>query len=270
LQQVKAEVNLAEWVPIGISTAGMVNIHTGEIVGSTGNLPAVDCNPFPMRARLAQKLDIAESLIFIENDANAACYGEVQVGAAQGSKNVVMITLGTGVGGGIVIDGHLIRGSRFAGAEVGHQRISLTNDRACTCGRLGCWEAYASGTGLARTGRREIRELPHSHVAQDILQGKPVEQLTTHDIIAAHKRENWLACQIIDKWHLHVATGLGNLMNILDPEMVIIGGGMAQFIEMDKFLDFLNERTIVDMSSSAVKFAKLGNDAGMIGAAALA
>jgi glucokinase len=270
LSLVKKDLGVKDWPAIGISTAGVVDSTQGHFLGATGNLKAIDRTPFPIAALLAERLDIPQALIHVENDANAACYGEVQVGAAVGYKNVVMITLGTGVGGGIVIDGHLIRGSKFSAAEVGHMRISLTNDRFCTCGRLGCWEAYASGTGLARTGRREIRELPHSVIAQDILQGKSVEELTTHDIIAAQVRGNTLAMQLMDKWHLHIATGLGNVMNVLDPDIVVIGGGMAQFVEMPKLRDFLNERIMDSMVTTPIVFAQLSNDAGMIGAAAMA
>jgi glucokinase len=270
LMLVMKDQGLNEFPAIGISTAGIVDSNAGQILGATGNLKAVDRNPFPISELLAKKLGIDADRIHVENDANAACYGEVAVGAAKGFKDVVMITLGTGVGGGLVIDGNLIRGGKFSAAEVGHMRISLTNDRACTCGRLGCWEAYASGTGLARTGRREIRELPHSDVALDILQGKAVEELTTHDIVAAHQRGNALALQLLDKWHLHIATGLGNLMNVLDPEVVVIGGGMAQFVEAAKLQDYLNERIMDPMRDTPIRFATLGNDAGMIGAAALA
>ena len=270
LSLVKKEMNLIEWPAIGISTAGVVGTQKGEILGATGNLKAIDKTPFPIATRLATALGINPALIHVENDANAACYGEVSVGAAKGYQNVTMITLGTGVGGGLVLGGQLIRGSKFSAAEVGHMRISLTNDRACTCGRLGCWEAYASGTGLARTGRREIRELPHSAIAQDILQGKSVEELSTHDIIAAQLRGNTLAVQLMDKWHLHIATGLGNLMNVLDPDIVVIGGGMAQFVELPKLQDFLNERIMEPMTTTPIAFAELGNDAGMIGAAAMA
>ena len=270
LSLVKKDLGVQEWPAIGISTAGVVDSVQGHILGATGNLKAVDRTPFPIGQLLATELGIDVSQIHVENDANAACYGEVSVGAATGYKNVVMVTLGTGVGGGIVVDGHLIRGAKFSAAEVGHMRISLTNDRACTCGRLGCWEAYASGTGLARTGRREIRELPHSLIAQDILQGKSVEELSTHDIIAAQIRGNTLAVQLMDKWHLHIATGLGNLMNVLDPDIVVIGGGMAQFVELPKLQDFLNERIMEPMATTPIVFAQLGNDAGMIGAAAMA
>jgi glucokinase len=270
LSLVMKDLGLSEFPAIGISTAGIVDSTTGSILGATGNLKAIDRSPFPIAELLATKLGVKASAIHVENDANAACFGEVAVGAAKGYKNVTMITLGTGVGGGLVIDGNLIRGGTFSAAEVGHMRISLTNDRACTCGRLGCWEAYASGTGLARTGRREIRELPHSDVALDILQGKAVEELTTHDIVAAHQRGNTLAIQLLDKWHLHIATGLGNLMNVLDPEVVVIGGGMAQFVEASKLQDYLNERIMNPMQDTPIRFATLGNDAGMIGAAALA
>jgi glucokinase len=263
------------WPVIGISTAGVVNHETGLLLGATGNLPAVDSVPYHMADKLRQRLqgndmEASPLHIHVENDANAAVYGEYVAGAAKGDKNVVMVTLGTGVGGGLIINDQLLRGSHFSGAEVGHIRISLTNDRDCTCGRLGCWESYASGTGFARTGRRELRELLHSPQAVDILQGKPVAELSTRDILAAYRRGNPLAVQLIEKWHQYVATGIGNLMNILDPDVVVIGGGMAQFIELERLTNYLYERVMEPMQATPLRIATLGNQAGLVGAAALA
>lgn len=263
------------WPVIGISTAGVVNHKTGTLLGATGNLPAIDSTPYPIAEKLRQRLqggdmDALPLTIHVENDANAAAYGEYVAGAAKGYDNVVMVTLGTGVGGGLIIDGKLLRGSHFSGAEVGHIRISLTNDRDCTCGRLGCWETYASGTGFARTGRRELRELLHSAQAKDILKDKAVSELTTRDIIAAYHRGNPLAAQLMEKWHQHVATGIGNLMNILDPDVVVIGGGMAQFITIDTLNNYLYERIMEPMQATPIRIACLGNQAGLVGAATLA
>lgn len=255
-------------VPIvGISTAGIANPTTGAIMGSTGNLPAVSYSPFPLAQLIEARLNCR---VHLENDANAAAYGEFRLGAAQGAETAVMITLGTGVGCGLIINGKLHRGANFSAGEAGHTRISLTNDRECTCGRIGCWEIYASGTGLRVTARREIAEMPHSKDAVDLLAGKPLDTFGTHDLVAAYKRGNRLADSLLDKWHFLIATGLGSLMNVLDPDVVVIGGGMAQFVEVDRLKNFLEVRTMGVMRDTPIRLATLGNKAGMIGAAYLA
>jgi glucokinase len=253
---------------VGISTAGIANPDTGEILGSTGNLPAVGYHPFPLGTAVASKLGVP--LVHVENDANAAAYGECRLGAALGHQNVVMITLGTGVGGGMIVNGQLLRGSHFSAGEVGHIRISLTNDRQCTCNRIGCWEIYASGTGLAMTAKRDVSEMPNSPEALDLLQGKPIEELTTHALVAAYQRGNRLAEGLMDKWHFHIATGLGGVMNILDPDIAVIGGGMAQFVELKRLKHYLDVRAMEVMQNTPIVKAQLGNKAGMIGAAYLA
>lgn len=266
LDHVRGDVPAQDTV-VGISTAGIANPATGEILGSTGNLPAIARHPFPLAQQIEERLGCK---VHIENDANAAAYGEYRIGAAKGANSVVMITLGTGVGGGIIINNQLLRGSHFSAGEVGHIRISLTNDRQCTCDRIGCWEIYASGTGLAMTIRREVAEMPSSPDAVDFMNGKALESLTTHDLMAAYKRGNRLADALMDKWHFLIAAGLGSLMNILDPDVCVIGGGLAQFVELDRLKNFLDVRAMDVMRETPIRLASLGNKAGMIGAAYLA
>lgn len=256
-------------LPIGISTAGIVDPNKGEILGSTGNLKAISYHPFPIK-RLVQE---ATGLpVHVENDANAAAYGEYWTGAArsQAYQNVIMITLGTGVGCGLILNGQLHRGRHFVAGEAGHIRISLTNDRRCTCGRIGCWEIYASGTGLATTGARELAEVAHSPEALNLLKGKDVDEITTHDIIAGVSEENPLARSLMKKWHFAVATGLGSLMNVLDPDVIVIGGGMASFIDQAMLRRFLDERVMGNMNQTPIRMAELGNNAGFVGAAQIA
>jgi glucokinase len=265
-----AEANIdltTQPLSVGIATAGIVNHKTGEILGSTGNLPAITYHPFPLGQLVSQATGLS---VHVENDANAAAYGEATAGAARGHHDVTMITLGTGVGCGLIINGKLLRGNHFTAGEAGHMRISLTNDRRCTCSRIGCWEIYASGTGLATTGRRELVEISRSVEAQALLSGKDADELTTHDIVKGYAQGNPVAIQLMDKWHFFVATGLGNLMNVLDPQVVVIGGGMSRFIEMPRLKRYLDERVMGNMSETPIRLAELGNDAGYIGAAQLA
>ena len=264
----EVQVNGSSPLPLGIASAGLANPNTGDIMGATGNLPAIQYSPFPLGSKVSKALEGLP--VLLENDANAAAYGEYKLGAGKGYQNVVMITLGTGVGCGLIIDGKLHRGAHLSAGEAGHIRVSMTNDRRCTCGRIGCWEIYASGTGLAISGKREIVEVLHSDEAIDLLQGKDVDELTTHDIVAAYARNNELAVSLIDRWHALVASGLGSLMNVLDPEVVVIGGGMAKFVELPRLRKYLNERIMGVMQETPIKMAQLGNKAGMIGAAQLA
>lgn len=253
--------------PIGIASAGIVNHKSGEILGSTGNLPAVSYSPFPIAQLISERVGVP---VHVENDANAAAYGEAKIGAAKGYQNVVMITLGTGVGCGLVVNGKLIRGAHFSAGEAGHMRISITNDRHCTCGRLGCWEIYASGTGLATTARRDLAELGKSDEVKALLAGKTLDEFGTHDLVAGFKAGHPLAIQLMDKWHFLIAVGLGSLMNVLDPEVVVIGGGMAKFVEIPRLKKYLDERVMGEMHKTPIAMAQLGNQAGLIGAACLA
>ena len=266
-------LDITKPLPVGLSVAGCAQSTTGEMIGSTGNIPAMDEHPYPIVKRLSERLGWHhhEAMFHLENDANAAAFGEVVAGAAKGKENVTMVTLGTGVGGGLVVNGRLLRGANFSGAEVGHMRISLSNDRLCPCGRLGCWEAYASGTGLASSLRRQLRERLHSAEAQALKGTKTLDELTTRDLMAAVEANNPLALQVLDEWHLHIATGLGNLLNILDSDVAVIGGGMARFVQLHRLASFLNERLIsTPMLNTPVVLAELGNQAGFVGAGALA
>jgi glucokinase len=265
--QAVAPVSMAGSLPVGIASAGIINHKAGEILGSTGNLPAITYHPFPLGKLVSEKTGLP---VHVENDANAAAYGEGFAGAARGIETYFMITLGTGVGCGLVIDGQLLRGRHFSAGEAGHIRISLTNDRRCTCGKIGCWEIYASGTGLAVTGRRELAEVLHSPDARDLLGDQDADEITTHAIIEGYQRGNRLAEQLVDKWHFFVATGLGSLMNTLDPDAVVIGGGMAKFVEPNRLKRYLHERVMGNIPQTPILMAELDNQAGFIGAAKLA
>lgn len=251
-------------VGIGIATAGIVDTQRGEILGSTGNLPALREIP-----SLKKALEAETGLpVLLENDANAAAYGEHCVGAARGSNHTLMVTLGTGVGTGIVIDGKLVHGAHFSAGESGHIAISMNHERLCTCGRWDCWETYASGTGLAQTARRLLKATPNAEGTQLMAGKTDIEQVTTRDVVAAWRSKDPLAQQMMDNWHTHIATGLGSLLNVLDPEIVVVGGGMAQFVNFTLLTELTQQRAM----TPGVKLvpAQLGNQAGIVGAAYLA
>jgi len=249
---------------LGIASAGTINSDTGEIFGATGNLPALR-EIGPLRQTLEKHLGIP---VYLENDANAAAYGEARMGAAKGHSEMLMVTLGTGVGTGFLIHDHMVRGAHFSAGEGGHICISMNQDRLCTCGKWDCWETYASGTGLAETARRQLAVAPNAEGSLILMAAGTIAQVTTHHVIDAFKNKDFIAQEIMDIWHKHIGTGLGSLLNVLDPQITVIGGGMAQFVDYAKLLAFTRERAMY--RDVQLVPAQLGNQAGIMGAALLA
>lgn len=257
-------------VAVGVATAGTVNPFTGEIVGATGNLPAIDSKekPFPFKALLEAKIGLP---VFVENDANAAAYGEYKAGAAAGARYVFMITLGTGVGTGIVLDGTIYHGGHYTAGEGGHLCLSLTQTRRCPCGLWDCWEAYASGPGLAQTARDVLHDNSETDEAKAFLAGAPLASVTTQQITAAWESGNVLAREAMTRWHRYIAAGLGSHINLLDPEVIVVGGGMAPFVDFKLLQQELQAHVMLaSFNKMRVVPAQLGNEAGMVGAAYLA
>jgi glucokinase len=203
----------------------------------------------------------------IANDANVAALGEARFGAAKGRENVVMLTLGTGVGGGIVADGKLVEGNKSAGAELGHSVI-VRGGEQCTCGRKGCLEAYASATALIRDTRRAMESDPDSKMWEigslDAVTGK-----TAFD----HKDTDVYAKDVVDNYIGALATGIANFGNIFRPEVVLLGGGVcAQGDVLIKPLqEIVNKEVFAQDMGPEVKvlIATLENTAGTLGAASL-
>ena len=204
----------------------------------------------------------------IENDANAAAYGEVRAGAAKGYHDVLMVTLGTGVGTGFIIHDQLIRGAHFSAGEGGHIAIATTKTRLCTCGRWDCWEAYASGTGFAKTAQLLLEATPNAKSSLMLQSHKPINKINSYDVINALQQEDNIAIEVIDQWHHDIAIGLGSLLNVLDPEVIVIGGGMMQVVDFEKLTDLTQERAMY--KPIKIVPALLENKAGLVGAAYLA
>ncbi len=249
---------------VGIATAGVVDSIHGQILGSTGNMPALT-HLRNLKERVEAEVQLP---VHVENDANAAAYGEWCYGAAQGARNMFAITLGTGVGMGIVFNGQMYRGSHFYAGEGGHIAISYRRERKCTCGRWDCWEAFASGTGLQKTAELAVEAATETAQAEFKAKYCTNEEVTTYAVIAAWKDGNPIGHQIMDEWHHHIAVGLGSLINVMDPDMIVVGGGLAQFVNFDLLLERTRERSM----SAAFNLvpATLGNYAGIVGAAYLA
>ncbi len=214
---------------------------------------------------MTKRLDIP---CFIENDANCAAIGENVCGVAYGSRNLIYITIGTGVGAGIIINGRVFDGSFGGGGEAGHMVI-VAEGEECTCGRKGCWEAYASASALRREGRIAAAKYPNSKI-YDLVDGN-IKLIDAKTVFDAADLGDEIAMEIIDMYIKYVAIGLVNLVNIFQPEAIIIGGGVcAQGDKVIKPLTkILNERVYGGELKTKLCIATLGNDAGIVGAAML-
>ncbi len=228
---------------IAFSTCGAVNKTNDKILGSTGNIakgyPNMDFK------------SLSKKPVFVENDANCAAWAEHIIGASKNKAYSVMLTLGTGVGGGIILDNKLYKGKSGAAGEM-HFKMTRENERNCTCGSWGCFEAYASGTGLKKTAE-EISKNP---------------DITTYDVIDGLKNKDQLMTKIFNRWQEDILNGIIGLSNIFDPDVVVLSGSMAEFVDTDYLTKRVNEE-IVTSPTKVVK-AEAGNYSGMIGAGLLA
>ena len=243
---------------VGIGSPGIVNADTGTVVTSNN----IVMKNFPMAARFRAHLDLP---VYMANDANCAALGEQAAGAGRDCRTMVMITLGTGIGSGIIIDGKIYPGGNYAGAELGHMLIRAGGED-CTCGQKGCWEAYASATALIRQGKRAAQAHPESLLAR-------AERITGRVIFEAWDAGDETARAVVEQYLDYLTDGLVNVVNIFQPEVILLGGGVAG--QGEKILAPLRERLAPrcfisgTMELPRLAQAALGNDAGIIGAAML-
>jgi glucokinase len=243
-----------------IAVPGTVNAAEGVIV-KVPNVPSLD--GFRLGAALESEFKWP---VILENDANAAAVGEMWQGAGQGHRSLIAVTLGTGVGGGIILDGKLWRGVDGSAGEIGHIGVDPFGGVACTCGSSGCLEVYASATAVVRMTREAIFRYPNS-VLQDI------EDLTSEKIYQAGKKGDELAIEVFRQMGVYLGIGLASLINLLNPEIIIIGGGLSN--GWDLFEKQMNKQIIerafpVPAQSVTISPARCGDNAGLLGAAWLA
>lgn len=261
ISKANLSVDQIEWV--GIGTPGIADNANGTIVYSNN----LGFNNVPMAQYIQKFID---KPVYIENDANAAAYGEFVAGAAKNTVNAVCITLGTGVGGGIIIDGKIYSGSNMAGAELGHTVINCEGPQ-CTCGRKGCFEVYSSATGLIRMTKEAMENDKDSIMWQ--LSNERNNKVTARTSFDAMRAGDKSAAEVVDKYIKYLAAGITNIINIFQPDVLCIGGGVCN--EGDPLLLPVKEivkkevytRTLE--KNTEIVIAKLGNDAGIIGAAFL-
>ncbi len=259
----EAGIALSDVAGIGIATPGIAN-HDDGVVEYANNLPF---HKFPIAKLLREKTDVEK--VKIENDANAAAWGEAVAGAAKGTKNSVMITLGTGVGGGIIIDNKVYSGFNYAGGELGHIVIKV-DGAPCSCGRKGCWEAYSSATALIRMTKEKIEECRATGRTTIMADQPKVSGRTACDAMRAGDAAGK---EVYDKYIRYLASGLATIINIFQPEVISLGGGVSNEGQslIDSLLPIIRSEQygggVVPLTD--LRIATLGNDAGIIGAAML-
>ncbi|HEV7473414.1 MAG TPA: ROK family protein [Pyrinomonadaceae bacterium] len=245
---------------VSLAVPGTVNVAEGAVVKAP-NVPCLD--GFRLAAALESELKWP---VILENDANAAAIGEMWQGAGRGHRTLICVTLGTGVGGGIILDGKLWRGADGSAAEIGHIGVDPFAGVACMCGSRGCLEVYASATAIVRMTREARPRYPNS-----ILHN--TEDLTSQKIYQAGREGDELAIEVFRRMGVYLGIGLASLINVLNPEIIVIGGGLSN--GWDLFEKHMHQQVIeraFPIPARRVKIvrAECGDDAGLLGAAKLA
>ncbi|HIS77398.1 MAG TPA: ROK family protein [Candidatus Merdivicinus excrementipullorum] len=257
-----ANLTMDDVESIGIGTPGSVDPNTGMIIYAN-NLNFLNT---PMRQYLEARTG---KKIYLENDANVAAYGEVLAGAAKGYNDAIVITLGTGVGGGIIIDGKIYSGFNHFGGELGHAVI-VKGGRQCTCGRKGCLEAYSSATALIKMTQEAMEANKDSKLWEV---AKTLEEVNGKTAFDAMRLGDPVGAEVVNQYIQYLGCGLANFVNIFQPEILLIGGGISKEGEtlLAPLREILKEETygISGVKSTTLKTCALGNDAGTIGAAFL-
>ncbi len=251
-----ARVDWKRVAAIGVATPGSMDIAAGLILDPPNLKP---WRNVPVRQHVADTFGLPTAF---QNDANAAALGEFWVGAGREYRSMVLFTLGTGVGGGIVIGDRVLEGEHSHGGEVGHIKIEMTDPRLCGCGKRGCLEAYASATAVVARTHEALAAGRRSSLRGDI---------TAKDVFDAAAAGDALAARIVDDTAKYLAIGAANLMHVIDPQVIAFAGGMTAAGE--PFLEAIR-RKVHDYAFEApaakcqIRYAQLGSDAGFIGAAA--
>ncbi len=248
----------------GIASPGSADSEKGTIIYAS-TLPFLN---YPICTKLSERTGIKK--VYVENDANAAAKGEATYGAAKGYKDSLFITIGTGVGGGIIIDGKIYTGFNFSGAELGHMVI-VKDGEECSCGRRGCMECYASATGLIKLTKEKML-LNKDSIMWNLCEGD-IDKVNGKTAFDAQRENDACGIAVVKEFIEYLACGIVNFINIFQPEVLSIGGGICkegetllapirEIVSREQYSRHSDKQTII-------KTAELGNDAGIIGAASL-
>ena len=258
----KAGLTMNDISSVGLGTPGTVN--SDGVIEFANNL---NFDNVPAKDMIIERL--GDKPVYVATDANCAALGEAYAGCGNGAKNFIAVTLGTGVGSGVIIDGKIVTGVNNAGGECGHMVI-VVDGEACTCGRHGCWEAYASATALINQTKKAMEQYPDSVMHQLAKEEGKVSGKTAFD---AMRRGDIAGIKVVDQYVKYVACGIINLVNALQPEIICVGGGICnegetllrplrRYIEAERY-------SVYSKIQTKILKAELGNDAGIIGAAIL-
>ncbi len=258
----KAGVSIRDIQSIGVGVPGICDPATGIIPFCTN----LGWHNVPFISEIHKHIDLP---VHVDNDATVAGLAESVAGVSAGSKSSIFITLGTGIGGGIVINGRPYSGIHGVGSEIGHMVIHKGGE-LCTCGNRGCFERYSSATAIIREARKALPDHPESLIAERC-HGNP-EEIDARIVFDSAKDGDTTACSIVNDYVQSLAIGIVNLINIMDPEIIVLGGGVAA--AGDFLLNSVREAVkplifYKDMPYASIELARLGSDAGIIGAALL-
>lgn len=254
----KAGIHVEDCEMIGVGAPGTCDVQRGIVIRSY----SLSWTNIPLSAMMGERFSVP---IRLDNDANCAALAEVKAGAAVGYENVVLVTLGTGIGTGIVIHGKIYTGLKGNGTEMGHVMLDMDGE-LCTCGRRGCWDAYASATALIVRAKRTAASRPESVLNR-------IENMTGQSVFEAADQGDVTAKFVVAQYYEYLAIGISNIVNALAPDMILIGGGISR--QGDRILDPVRKyirEFCFDTREDAlpiIQVASMGNNAGIIGAAAL-
>ncbi len=257
-------LTISDFKSIGIGSPGVPDCKEGKIVYAS-NLKFRDV---PLRDELKKYIDLP---VYVNNDANIAAYAESVAGAARGYKTSVTVTIGTGIGSGIIIDGKIFSGFNSAATELGHTVLKMDGE-LCNCGRRGCWEHYASATACIRQTKKAAEENPDSLINR-LVEGD-IEKIDAKTVFDAAKQGDKTAISVVDKYIGYIGEGLANIVNSFQPEVIVIGGGVCKEGEflLKPLRKYMMENTFApayNIKIADLKAAEMGNDAGIVGAAML-
>ncbi len=263
LMLLASEENL-EIKSLGVGTAGAVDFSSGKVVGPCPNIPG--WQGMEVGKILRERLNIP---VYVDNDVNAMALAESTFGSAVGYKDVVCLTLGTGVGGGLIINGKVYRGADSSAGELGHMTINFDGP-VCKCGNKGCFEVYCSSQAILGRAKAMLKK-EMTDIFEEVLKGD-LDQLTIKKFFIAYRKGDKTANYVLEETATYVGAGVGGVVNLFNPSVVVIGGGIAE--GSNGFIDLITKEVGTRAFSSAVENLKivkaaLGNDAGFIGAGLL-
>ena len=257
-----AGISMDDVSVVGVGTPGSVNKSNGNIEFSNN----LEFNNVPAKEMLEERIG---KTVFLDNDANCAALGEAVAGVGNGVENFVAITLGTGVGSGIIVNGKIVVGVNYCAGEMGHMVISV-DGKPCNCGRKGCWESYSSATALIAQTKEAMKNDPESLMWK--LAGG-IDSVSGRTAFDAMRQGDKTAATVVDRYIYYLSVGICNVINALQPEIICIGGGISHegdylLKPLQKYVDE-QRYSIYAAKQTKIVAAQLGNDAGIFGAALL-